>query len=94
METYCVKCESMVHLEEGLVFGHLVFIPIFDDLGRTIGVDVDLCEFPLGFTHCPPPPVDPEWVNVVAEVGYNELEVDLDSLEPDYLFELPELVEA
>lgn len=67
MEVYCIHCEEMVHLEEGLVFGHLVIIPIFDDLGRTIGVDPDLCEFPAGYTFVAPPPVDPNWIDSVVE---------------------------
>ena len=93
-ELYCIACEEMVHLEEGLVFGHLIYIPTYYECGCVEGVDTDLCEFPTGYTFVAPPPVEPDWIDSVVEQGSNELEVDLDSLEPDYTFEVPQLVEV
>ena len=93
-ELYCIECGKVVNAEEGLIFGHIVYVPIYGDRGEVVGVDVDFCEFPKGFTYCPPPPVDPDWIEDVVEQGSNELDVDLDSLELDYSYELKQMVEA
>lgn len=81
-ELYCIHCERMAHVEEGIVFGHLIYVPVYDELGRVMGVDVDLCEFPSGFTYSALPEINPEWDKGLIEPGKDELTgEDFNSLE-------------
>lgn len=80
---FCIECGEMVHLEEGLVFGHVKYIPSYVfDFSEPIGVDIDLCEFPSGFAFVAPPADEPDWIDHVTPPGDDEvLVIDLQALE-------------
>lgn len=79
---FCIECGEMVHLEEGIVFGHLKYIPVFD-FDEPMGNDVDLCEFPSGFAFVAPPDIQPDWIDHVVETREEVLEFDVEVLLPD-----------
>ena len=77
-ELFCIHCQRMTHVEEGIVFGHLVYIPVFD-FDEPMGVDVDLCEFPAGFAYCPPPPEPSgDWQDALVEPGEDVIEPEVE----------------
>lgn len=92
---FCIDCQEVVEMESGPLSGHILYIPVRDDNGYVMGVDVDFCDMIGGYTFSPPPAVDPDWIDSVVEQGVNELEIDLDAFVPHYAFELMrELVKA
>jgi hypothetical protein len=85
---YCIEHEEMTHMECEELCGHIHFVPVYDDGGVPIGVDVEFCTYDLGFAFVAPPPDLPEgWQDELQEPGEEVLEPKLEVL-------LPEMVEA
>lgn len=52
---YCIEHEEMVGMEEtNLGIGHAYSVQVDTDTPYILW-DYEFCEFPLGFTFCPPP---------------------------------------
>lgn len=53
---YCIEHEEMVKAQKGnpTPFIHEVWVET--DFGTWTKKDLDWCEFPMGYTICPPPP--------------------------------------
>lgn len=92
---FCIDCQEVVEMESGPLSGHILYVPVRDDNGYVMGVDVDFCDMIGGYTFSPPPAVDPNWVEHVVEIG-DEFVVDdqIDIYKGSYYFdpELPEEV--
>lgn len=93
---YCIEHEEMVELEDvnldGVEFcGHICQFVVLSDGGEVVGTELDFCEFPLGYTFCPPPESLPEgWQDELTEEGeeilVEEKEPYFDlSLEEEYI---------
>jgi hypothetical protein len=84
---FCIEHQDMTHMECGELCGHIHYVPVYDDNGIIEGVDVEFCDYPLGFAFVPPPADEPDWIEHVVEPGEEALEPEK---EPYFDLSLPE----
>lgn len=66
---FCIDCQEVANMECEPLCGHILYIPVRDESGFVMGADVDFCDMIGGFAYCPPPVVDPNWIDYVVEPG-------------------------
>lgn len=64
---FCIECQEMTHMECDPLCGHLKYTHVRDERDEPMGVDVDFCDYPLGYAFVAPPEIDPDWPNHVQE---------------------------
>lgn len=75
-------------MECGELCGHIHYVPMYDDGGAIIGVNIEFCTYDLGFAFVAPPPDLPEeWQDTLQEPGEEVVEPEIEVL-------IPELVEV
>ena len=68
-EVYCLQCEKEV-LAEGTISGIAVHLFSFQ---TEFGYDYDWCDFPMGYTSCPPPEQEEDWKDNLTVPSDEEL---------------------
>ena len=72
---YCIKHEELVYDSGGF---HLHAENYADKNGEW-STNVDVCDFPEGWSTCPPPAIDQDWIDHVQEPEDEGLWIDPDS---------------
>lgn len=70
---YCIEHEEMTRMECGELCGHIHCVPVYDDGGVAIGVDVEFCTYDLGYAFIAPPELLDGWQYEVDPPGDDEL---------------------
>lgn len=78
-EIFCVKCGEMTHPEKEHYLGHEMSVPLYDERGVIVGVEVDSCDYDFGYAFCPPPPEPSgDWQDALAEPGEEVIEPEVE----------------